>query len=298
MKKRSIQWDDLRTLAAVHRGGSLSAAARELGLTHATVGRRLRALEEALGSALFERGEDGQRLSETGRLALASANQMEAGASQLERRLQGRPEYASGKVRLTCTEGFGTHLLPAHLPSLQARHPRLELELLIEPRRLSLARRHADLALRLARPEEPELVARHLADLRFGLFCHPERATEMRQLLLRDAPLPLCQLDSSLAHLPESQWLAQHLPQARAVLRSNSVLSLEQACAAGAGVALLACYVGRRHGLVELDAPSPPWRPLWLAYPAEYREVPRFRAVADWLIALFAHERATLAGEA
>lgn len=291
MQKRSIQWDDLQTFATVVRCGSNSAAARELGLTHATVGRRLRDLEAATGSALFERNDSGLTLTETGRRVLATAETMDGAANALGRQLlateTGKDAGVRGRVRLTCTEGFGTELLPRHLPALQARHPGIELEILIDSRTLSLSRRRADLAIRLARPQEENLVTRHLTDIHYRLCCAPGQLKAMRTLRRDGKPLPLCRFDASLAALPESRWLDEHLPDARIALSSNSLRALAQACAAGIGVALLPIGMDRDLPLAALDTPATPVRSAWLAYPAEYRKVPRFRAVADWLIDVF-----------
>jgi DNA-binding transcriptional LysR family regulator len=292
VQKRSIQWDDLQTFAAVHRGGSNSAAARELGLTHATVGRRLRDLEEAAGSALLERDDTGLVLTATGRTVLAAAETMDNAASALTRQLQGNDATLRGRVRLTCTEGFGTDLLPRHLPSLHARHPALELELVVDARTLSLSRRRADMAIRLARPQEENLVTRHLTDIHYHLCCAPDQHAKMRAALRAGRRLPLCRYDSSLAALPESLWLDEHQPDAQIVLLSNSLLTLSQACAAGTGAALLPVNTAQRLGLTLLETPSAPVRSTWLAYPAEYRNVPRFRAVADWLVEVFQAEPA------
>lgn len=292
VQKRSIQWDDLQTFATVHRTGSNSAAARELGLTHATVGRRLRDLEAAAGSALFERDDSGPMLTATGRKVLAAADAMDNSATALTRQLLAGDAKLCGRVRLTCTEGFGTDLLPRHLPTLHARHPGLELELVIDARTLSLTRRRADMAIRLARPQEENLVARHLIDIHYRLCCAPESLNAMRAALHAGRPLPLCRFDSSLASLPESQWLDEHLPNARIMLASNSLLTLAQACAAGTGIALLPINTAQRLNLALLATPAAPVRAAWLAYPAEYRNVPRFRAVADWVIDSFQAEPA------
>lgn len=292
MKKRSVQWDDLQTFATVHRTGSNSAAARELGLTHATVGRRLRDLEAATGASLFERDDSGLVLTAVGQKVLATAEAMDTAAAGLARQLMGEDSALHGRVRLTCTEGFGTELLPRHLPALQARHPGIELELLIDSRTLSLTRRRADMAIRLARPVEENLITRQLAEIPYRLCCAPALRSAMSDALRDRQPVPLCRFDASLAEIPESRWLDEHLPTARTVLRSNSLRTLAQACAAGVGIALLPLNTGQRLALAMLDTPSPPLRSAWLAYPSEYRRVPRIRAVADWLTETFRIETA------
>jgi len=296
VKKRSLHWAHLQTLSAVVRGGSQSAAARDLGITHATVGRRLRDLEAALGSAVFARDERGLTLTPTGQAALETAAAMDASAQILARRLAAGPSSIRGRVRLTCTEGIGTDLLPRHLSALTERHPDIALELLIDARTLSLSRRRADLAIRLVRPQEPDLVARRLGDIAFRLYCAAPRAAALGEALRTGQPLAVCRYDASLAELPESRWLDAHLPHASTALTSNSLRALTEACAGGAGVALLPCYAAEARGLHALDTATPPLRTAWLAYPEEYRHTPRYRAVADWVIAAFQAEGARLAG--
>lgn len=302
MKKRSLNWDDLLTLSVLARAGNYSAAARELGLTHATVGRRLRRLEASAGVALLLRRESGFRLTAAGLAALSAAQEMEQAAGRFERRLAAEPAGIGGRVRIAATETLGGYFFVPRLAQLHERHPGLAIEMRLEHRTLSLARRKADLALRLARPRAEGLVARRLGALGYGLYMarrHPEFARCLGSI---EGPLPLLRLDDSdpaLAELPESRWVDAHLPAARCVFTANSGPALWLAARAGWGAALLPCFLAGGDPELAALVPAPVLqREIWLAYPKEYRKLPRLRAVVDWLAAVALDEAALLAGGA
>lgn len=297
MKKRSLNWEDLLTLAVLARTGNYSAAARELGLTHATVGRRLRRLEESAGAVLLARRDGGFELTPAGQAALRAAEDMERIANGLGRNLEAGAAELSGKIRITATETLGSYFFLPRLAAFHTRHPALTLELMLDNRNLSLARRKADLAIRLARPSEEDVVAKRLGNMGYGLYIrrgHPHA----EQFMGAAAPaLPLCRLDDSLAGLPESQWLARHRPNARTTFVSNSLPAVHQAVKAGWGAALLPSFLAAPDGdLVCLSERPVVTREIWLAYPREYRNTPRYRTVIDYLAMLVSEAAALLEG--
>ena len=157
-KKRSaaLDWEDLRFFAALARHRTLAATARALGVTHAAVTRRLASLESSLGRPLFTRGGDGLTLNAIGVAALAQAEQMEFAASALSVQRDQSSEI-EGRVRITVARVLADGFLAAELASLTARFPHLEIELVATSRHASLARREAEIALRLARPASGDL---------------------------------------------------------------------------------------------------------------------------------------------
>jgi len=167
-----IHWDHWRSFVAVVEAGSLSGAARALGLTQPTVSRHVDLLEASLGATLFLRGPQGMGLSDLGAQMLPEARAMAASAAALERAASAPPEAARGVVRLAASEVLGAEVLPAVLAPLMAAHPGLAVELALSNRSDDLLRREADLALRMVRPTQSGLVARKLADVRLGLFAH------------------------------------------------------------------------------------------------------------------------------
>jgi len=172
MSTPPIQWDHWRSFIAVAEAGSLSGAARALGLTQPTISRHVDLLEASLGARLFLRAPQGMGLSDLGAQMLPEARAMAASAAALERAASAPPEAARGVVRLGASEVVGAEVLPAALAPLMAAHPGLAVELALSNRNDDLLRREADLALRMVRPTQSGLVARKLADVRIGLFGH------------------------------------------------------------------------------------------------------------------------------
>jgi molybdate transport repressor ModE-like protein len=279
-----LDWEDLRVFVALARAGSLSAAARELKVSHATVGRRIAALEETLGRPLFERRVDGYVLTAEGAGVLELAADMEERAQGILRRA-GQEAGLTGTVRLTAPEPFAERFLIPRLAALHRRHPGIILEVVSDPRSLSLARREADLAVRFARPQGGELVTRRLATLASGVYAAPGGDTS-----------GWIGMDDSLAHLPEAKWLARHVGNERFVLRANTLTGLLAATRAGFGKALLSRWFAEEEGgLVALPPPAPPpVREAWLVVHPDLKEVPRVRVVIDAVVAAFEGEQERL----
>ncbi|MBP2231432.1 DNA-binding transcriptional LysR family regulator [Azospirillum agricola] len=284
-----MDWDDLRVFLELARAGSLSAAARSLRLSHATVGRRLAALEAALGRTLMERRPDGYVLTGDGEAARALAEAMDEAALAIRRREglgEGSGGGLTGLVRLTMTQALADRFLIPRLGPLRAAHPGLDLEVITDNRVLSLARREADLAIRLARPQQGELIGRRLATLGYGLYAAP------------DAPDALIAYDETLADLPEARWLARHGGGRRVALRTNSVQGQLAAAVAGFGMAFLPCLLADGvPGLERRPLPGPPLvREAWLLVHRDRKDVPRVRAVMETIVAVFEAERERLEG--
>src|SRR5215471_15566471 len=157
-KPRTWQWDDLRFFLAVARTGSLSAAARALGVGHVTVGRRIALLEKRLGVTLLNRTPDGFGTTSSGDAILLQCMAMEVAALDLERIAAGRDSLVTGSVRVTPTEALAYQLLPPAIAALRQVHPELQVDLVAGVRSLDIARRDADLAIRFARPSASDLV--------------------------------------------------------------------------------------------------------------------------------------------
>ena len=167
-----LDWTFWRSFAAVLRDGSLSRAARRLGLTQPTVGRHIDLLEQGLGAVLFIRSNDG--LSPTA-LALslrAQAEAMGAAAAHLSRIASGEAEAAAGQVRLTASEFVGREVLPAMLATFLEDHPAIDVELVLSDQNLDLLRGDADLAIRNAAPTQTQLVARRLGAAPVRFYAH------------------------------------------------------------------------------------------------------------------------------
>jgi DNA-binding transcriptional LysR family regulator len=290
--RTALDWADVRVFAALARFGSLSATARALAVNHATVARRLAGLEQALGSKLFERRPSGYELTPAGRNALGLATAMETAANELGRF---EPDAAlSGLVRITATPSLAEAFLIPHLRPLHDAHPALDFEVVSERRPASLPRHQTDIALRLARPERGDVLARRLVRVGYGFYA--TRAWRER-LDAGHAPL-LVGFDEAGAQFPEAQWLARRFRGARIGLRANYQTGQIAAARAGFGIALLPYFLAAGDpDLVEVRLKEPPpARELWLLTRSDVRRTPQLRLVADFLADAFRRERARFEG--
>lgn len=279
-----FDWNDVRYALAIARLGSLAAAARALGVDQTTVARRLRILESRIGAPLFERHNGRFAPTPAGDLLAARGERIEQEVAALRHLGADMDAQVRGAVRLTAVDGLVSHYLAGHLAELRARHPGLRVELIASSRSLDLCRREADLALRLARPQNGDLVARRLARLAYAVY---GAATTPA-----DADWGACDwvaYEHSLAHVPEMRWLADRVSEERVIFRCNNMDALATAVANGLGLGVLPCLIGGRHaGLRRLSGDAPALsREIWLAAPRELRRVPRIEAVSEWLVERF-----------
>jgi DNA-binding transcriptional LysR family regulator len=165
-------WDLYRSFLGVLRFGSLSAAARELGLTQPTLGRHVDALEASLGTSLFARSRHGLAPTPAALALVPHAEAMEAAALALVRAASGEAGEPAGAVRVTASNFIGAEVLPAMLTEFRERHGAIAIELVLSDRNQDLSRRDADIAVRMVRPTQKALVARRLGHVRIGLYAH------------------------------------------------------------------------------------------------------------------------------
>jgi len=186
--RRPPDWDLYQSLHAVVRAGSLSAAARTLGLSQPTVGRHIEQLEQALGLPLFTRSPQGLRPTE---LALALAPSLEAMASAAQtalREASGGADTVSGVIRLTASEVIGAEVLPALLAEFHEQHPDVVIELALSNRAEDLLHREADIAVRMMRPTQAGLLARRVGSIGGGLYAHRRYLQKHGEPRTLDAP--------------------------------------------------------------------------------------------------------------
>jgi DNA-binding transcriptional LysR family regulator len=172
MMRRPPNWDELRTFVEVARDGSLSGAARRLGVTQPTVGRHIDALEAALGLTLFTRSPRGLAPTPAASALEPHAEAMAAAAAALARTASGEAAADRGTVRVTASEIVGVEVLPPVLAAFHAEHPGIVIELALTNRTQDLARRDADIAVRMVRPTQSGLLARRIGSSRISLFAH------------------------------------------------------------------------------------------------------------------------------
>ncbi len=286
MSTTPIQWNHWRSFIAVAEAGSLSGAARVLGLKQPTVSRHVDLLEATIGATLFLRAPQGMTLSDLGSQMLTEARAMAASAAALERAASAPVEAARGVVRLGASEVVGTEVLPATLAPLMAAHPGLAVELALSNRNDDLLRHEADLALRMVRPTQSGLVVRKLADVRIGLFAHA------RYLDRHGTPATLEALADYMLIGPDRDQMALDgfaqagIPRRLIRLRCDREAAQLNAIRAGIGIGVMQAGIARR---------NPDLRPVleeqiaftlecWLVLHADLRQSARVRLLADHLV--------------
>lgn len=291
-----LDWSGLRDFLELRRAGSLSAAARRLGVDRNTVARRVAALEATLGLLLFERGPQGWTPTAAGEELAGLAGRVEEDVLAVARHADARDRAVQGTVRLTTAMHLAAWLLAPALPALRARHPGVLLEIAADQRTFDLTRREADLALRMGRPRDAGLVARRLSPVAYGFYAgrgYPRGGRDEVDLAADD----FLGFDDSLASAPQERWLSRLAPDRRVVFRCNSTAALAAAARAGLGVAVLPRYLADAEpGLVRLRGPEPVPHELWLLVHGDLRRAPRVRAVIEWVDDLVARARPALEG--
>jgi DNA-binding transcriptional LysR family regulator len=286
-------WDDLRIFLCLAREGTLTTAAKALGVSHPTVARRVQALEQQIGARLFERLPDRFVPTAAGEELLADTEAMEKAALSINRRSAGLSDTVSGVVRLSAGEAMSA-LLARHLPELRRDLKQIEFELTASHTLANLSRREADLLIREQVPELGGIVARKLGRVAYAIYGHPSLAKRKPEL----KTAPWLGFDDDHSYMPGQHWLQQLLDGAKAVVRGNNWLVLHEAARAGAGFAILPCYLGdpdtklQRVGGVIADV----FADQWLLVHRDLRALPRVRAVMDAVIELFQRERPLLEG--
>lgn len=282
---QELNWNDLRYVLAVARQGSLAPAARILRVNETTVSRRIARAEALLGSQLFYRGEGRLLPTEAGLAVIGRAERIETEVELLREAASGANATAAGSVRLTAIPILINRLLLPAMKEFCASHPHLRVELVAEPRNLSLTKRDADIALRLACPNrEQRLIARRVAQIEYVVF-GPSAA--------REAPLPWITYDDGMLDLPHAAWIAQAAKAEGDVPRitvNDSELALH-AIKAGLGKSLLPRTIAEREeGLSPLDGGRTVLeRELWLLVHPELRHLARIRATIAWLEEVIGH---------
>ena len=286
--RTGTDWEDLRVFLALARHGSLSAAARALAVNHATVARRIRTLEATLGEKLVDRRPDGYVLTPAGTRTMAAAGEMEAAATTLGR--GGQDDAPKGLVRVNAPPGLTQGFLLARLAQLPARYPGLELDLATDIRSVSLERHETDIAVRIGRIQDSELIARPLATIGYGFYATPAIC---RQVANGKEPV-FVGFDESNSDLAEAVWLARQFPRARVAFRANNQVAQALAARSDAGIALLPHYIGRTEkGLRPCPLqPVPLTREVWLLKRRQDRRNLAISTVADHITQAFAKDSA------
>lgn len=289
-----MNWDNARIFLAVARHGQLLGAAKALGLNHATVARRITALEDALGSTLFRRKTNGTELTAQGERFLVQAELMES-ASLAAAEAAGADSSLEGVVRIGAPDGFGVAFLAPRIGELTERHPGLRIELVPVPRAFSLSRREADIAVTLERPREGRLVARKLTDYSLGLYASrayldrhgtPETLDDL-------AHHRLVGYVDDLLYTASLDYTGEFLRDWRSTLSVSSAMGQTEAVRAGAGIGILHAFMASGDDrLVPVLPHRSVKRAYWTVMHEDLRGLRRIGVVSDFLAEIVARDRA------
>ncbi|MGF1629517.1 MAG: LysR family transcriptional regulator [Kiloniellaceae bacterium] len=289
-----LQWDDLRVVLAVAVKGSLSGAGRQLGVSHATVFRRLGEIERRLGVRLFHRDRSGYLPTAAGEAAAASARRVEAEVLEVERQLAGRDLRPSGSVRVTTTDTLLIGVFSPILAAFRREFPEIDLEVTVSNQLFSLSRREADIALRPAAAPPEALVGRRIGTIAQAVYGHVDlwRGGGAPDLQQADWIGP----DGAMAYRALEKWMAVEGHDARCRYRLDTMLGMAAAAGDGAGLAVLPCYLAAGDArLRRLGAPLPALATdLWLLTHPDLRRAGRVRAFLDFVAAAVQERRGLL----
>ena len=290
-----MNWDDVRIFLAVARAGQILGAARRLGINHATVSRRVAALEQALGAKLFQRLTTGTELTAAGQHFLPVAERMETDMIAARADLAGEGDEIAGTVRIGAPDGFGVAYLAPRLGDLTARYRDLTSQLVPVPRSFSLSGRAADIAITVERPAEGRLVAGKLVDYSLGLYAshaylerhgRPGSTDEL-------AGHSLIGYVEDLIINPSLDYADEFWRDWKTNYAVSSALGQVEAVRAGAGIGILHTFIARAlPELVLLDAAPPIRRAYWLVYHESVRPMRRIQVVSSFISELVEKERA------
>lgn len=281
-----MNWDRLHYFLTVAQQGTLTRAAHVLKVDATTVSRKISALEKQLGERLFERAPNGFLLSAAGRNLMPHAEAMARSAALVEGARQDE-NGLSGQLRLSLSEGFGSHFVAARLPKFLAANPALEVDLVASTGFLNPSRREADVAILLAQPRKGPLIARRIANYQLGLFIpadRPDWVSRAEGGPISGSDLPVVGYIPDILYAPELDYLGELEPGLKASARSSSIIAQSRMIASGGGIGILPCFLAAhdpalrrvRHDFVIK-------RSFWLTVHQDIAPQPRIRAIIDWL---------------
>lgn len=282
----SDNWDDLRFVLAVAEEGSVSAAARRLGVNHATVLRRVAAFEERHGLEMFEKSPRGYAIPPDRLRLIDAAREVESAVRSVERLISGRKAPLSGVVRVTSSDTFCVSVLPRMVEDMQRSATGLRIEILSTNAHLDLQRLHADITLRPALALPDDLRGEVAAECGFAIYAAP--GVGARWLAL----------SGPLARSAPADWMAESVANSEIAGAADSFLVLREMAALGQGRAVLPCVLGDGDPRLErLDIARFAPIPLWVASHADLADTPRLLRIRRYMAEALGQQAALLRGD-
>lgn len=245
-----MNWDDLRYVLAISRGGGLKAAARQLDVDTSSVFRRLGALEQKLEVRLFERMRTGYRLTPAGEALAEAAGRVEAETTNVERKVKGTDTRLEGHIRLNSSDAVVQHLLPEWLAEFRRTYPDLTLEIAITADYVDLSKRDVDVVIRATSSPPEHLVGRNTGPWGLAAYAskpYLDRVGRKRPL----AHYEWLQFEGPMRRSPMAKWIEDHVDEDRIKLWFDAFTTLHSALGAGLGCSVLPCFTGDRDPRLE-----------------------------------------------
>ncbi len=284
----TFDWSHLQTFVAVAEQGSLSAAARALGGSQPTMGRHMAALQAELGVRLVERSKGGLELTPTGLELLQHARGMAGAADRLALAAAGRAEALAGTIRITASDIIATYVLPDILTALRRAEPEIEIELVASDRTENLLLREADIAVRMYRPTQADVIRQKVGELELGMFAannyverrgKPQNMADMRRH-------DVVGYDRSELIIEGMKAVGLEVDRRFFPFRCDNQVVCWRLVVAGFGIGFNQLAIGLAEPLVqqiEIENISLPKLPIWLTAHAELKTSLRIRRVFDFL---------------
>ncbi|MBT8154202.1 LysR family transcriptional regulator [Epibacterium ulvae] len=277
-----MDWGNLQVLAVLSREGSLAGAARALGVNHATISRRLAALEADVGHSLVRRLARSTPLTEKGQDIATLALAMEAQTYKIDRLVNLAQDTVTGTVRISAPPAFLSETFIPELTDIAEAHPDLQLNLMSDTQVASLDHGHADIAVRLVEPTSKQNITRKLGTITYSLYGAPnyfDRAQDSWRFI---------GFDRGLTQTPQQTWLEDYAAGRVFQITSNNIYTHIAAAEAGLGLALLPDRIaGQSKQLQRLPEPSPLSRTAWMVLHHDVASLPAVRLVADAILRSF-----------
>ena len=289
-----FDWDDCRVFMALAEAGSVRAAGTVLSLSHATVSRRVAALESGIGITLFDRRKGGYVLTQEGDKFYASLIEVRGSLEGAVRDITSSDDSLSGTVRITTNQGLAYMNLAGHMQGLREAYPNINVEIDVENDFTDLRTRQADVAIRSTDSPAEHLVGRRIGRTAYCLYGRYDMTDEQ----IGDGPIALGYL-KRWQHITEESWFMELYPNAVANYSTDDMIMIQLMTRAGVGISRLPCSMGDSDPLLRRLVPYVTDRAydMWVLTHPEMRKVARVRAVADFLGKALAVERDLLEGE-
>jgi DNA-binding transcriptional LysR family regulator len=287
---RSQNWDDLRFFLALCREGSATGAGRSLEVNHTTVARRIRALEDNLGTRLFDHSRNGYEMTQAAEDMYEHARRMEEIIQAIDRDVFGQDTELKGPLKLTVAHDVAERLVVHSLGEFHDAYPCIDLDILTTTGLVDLAAREADIALRLTDKPPDYLIGREVLPMRHGVYGSPNYLNALdgqaTVILFR-------------GNEKQPEWVRQHFPDADVAMRVDDVGTMSLAVANGMGLARMPCYVGDAEPSIrrlDLELNPSTWG-IWILSHVDLRSTARVRVAREFLIDVIEKQRELVLGE-